>query len=217
MRATARRLLYAVSIAAVLAGCATSVASGGDPMAASVVRVDLFDGGHGSGVNIGGGIVLTAGHVGKGQKSVAIKDSNGIVHAADVLWVNEAYDVAALKYDGTDIESAHLSCRTTSIGEQVVAAGSPGQEDNIYIPGVIVSNERASGPWTVVVVASLAATGGISGGPVYAADGDVIGLVVGGQIGYVPRENNEYNLSQTGLAYVVPASAICGLLGREVM
>lgn len=214
------RTLLAIATAALLAGCASNVDStktGSVPdKAGSVVRVDLFDGGHGSGVYIGNGVVLTAGHVGNGQQTVTLKLDNGTVQFADVLWVNAKYDVSALKpVRGSDMQAAHLACRAPVVGESVTAAGSPGQEDNLYIPGAIVGAERQSKPWESVVVASLNMTGGISGGGVFDKYGDVVGIVVGGQLGVVGEKDGKYDLSQTGLSYVVPGDAICSLLGRS--
>jgi len=219
------RTLLAIATAALLAGCASNVdttktGSVAGEKAGSVVRVDLFDGGHGSGVYIGNGIVLTAGHVGYGQQTVTLKLDNGTVQFADVLWVNTKYDVAALKpVRGEDMTAAHLSCRAPAVGETITAAGSPGQEDNLYIPGAVAGAERKSNPWESVVVASLNMTGGISGGGVFDRYGDVVGIVVGGQLGVVGQADNpakrmDYDLSQTGLAYVVPGDAICSLMGR---
>jgi serine protease Do len=216
------RTLIAIATAALLCGCASNVDSinTGSTKASPVVRVDLFDGGHGSGVYIGNGIVLTAGHVGNGQQTVTLKLDDDTVQFADVLWVNTKYDVAALRpVRPQDMTAAHLSCRAPAVGEAITAAGSPGQEDNLHIPGAVVGAERKSNPWESVVIASLNMTGGISGGGVFDKYGDVVGIVVGGQLGVVgsadnPAKRMDYDLSQTGLAYVVPGDAICALMGR---
>lgn len=214
------RTLIAIAAAALLAGCAvnvdTTTTSAIKTTASSVVRVDLMDGGHGSGVYVGNGLVLTAGHVGRGQTVVTLKLDNGTAQAADVTWVNDTYDVAALRpVRPQDMRASRLSCRAPAVGEVITAAGSPGQEDNLHIPGAIVGAERKSGPWGSVVVASLNMTGGISGGGVFDKYGEVVGIVVGGQLGVVGEKDGKYDLSQTGLSYVVPGDAICGLLGRS--
>lgn len=215
----ARSIAAALIAASMLAGCASTdpIVTGGVPSASSVVRVDLLDGGHGSGVYIGNGIVVTAGHVAKGQKTVVVKLDNGTVQSAEVVWVNEAYDVAALRpIRPSDMRASELSCRAPMRGEVVVTAGSPGSEDNLYIPGTIVGSERTSGNWKSVVVASMPATGGISGGAVFDAYDNVVGITVGGMLGVASyNEDGTFDLSQTGLSYIVPGNAICDLLGRE--
>ena len=221
MRATARRLLYAASIAAVLAGCATSVASGGAAPTTSMVKIEAMDGSsHGSGVSIGGGMFLTAAHVVEGQKSVALHNEFGVVLAANVLWVNAEYDIAALRMVGDAdrpfaVESA-LDCRTPLIGESVMAAGNPGAEDGIFLPATVVGGERTRGNWTSIIPIASAVSPGSSGGPLYDVEGDVVGIVVGVQLAPLTIDKEVF-VTMTGLAYVVPASAICGLLGREAM
>lgn len=220
MRILAATLLAASALAVV--GCAakldasTTASVQRTPLASSVLRVDLPDGGHGSGVYIGNGVVITAGHVAKGQKTVMLHLDNGTVQSAEVLWVNEKYDVAALTpIFPTFITPSFLSCEKPTRGEAIVTAGSPGQENDLYIPGTIVGNERKSAPWESVVVAAMPATGGISGGAVFDQYDQVVGITVGGMIGaayYAP--DGKPDLSQTGLSYIVPGSAICGLLGR---
>lgn len=215
----ARSIAAALFAASMLAGCASTdpIETGGVPSASSVVRVDLMDGGHGSGVYIGNGIVVTAAHVAKGQKFVNLKLDNGTVQSAEVLWVNEAYDVAGLKpLRPGDMRASQLACRAPHRGEVVVTAGSPGSENDLYIPGTIVGNERESGNWKSVVVAAMPATGGISGGAVFDTYDNVVGITVGGMLGIAAfNEDGTFDLSQTGLSYIVPGNVICDLLGRE--
>jgi S1-C subfamily serine protease len=160
-------------------------------------------------------MIITAAHVVKGQTSATLKLDNGTVQAAEVLWINEKYDVAALApIHPKKIASSTLSCTNPVRGDAIVTAGSPGREDDLYIPGTVVGNERTSAPWESVVVAAMPATGGISGGPVFDDYGQVVGITVGGMLGIAAMKPDGYDLSQTGLSYVVPGSAICALLGR---
>jgi S1-C subfamily serine protease len=65
---------------------------------ATVVKVSVAEG-HGSGVNIGNGYIVTAAHVPGEAATVKIKTSGGKEFDADVLWVNHVYDVALLRAD----------------------------------------------------------------------------------------------------------------------
>lgn len=202
-------------LAIVLMAALFAITACGAPLASSVVRVDLMDGGHGSGVYIGNGIVITAGHVGIGQKTVMLHLDDGTVQSAEVLWVNQKYDVAALApIHPAAMQASQLSCRAPVRGDHVTTAGSPGREDDLYIPGEIVGDERKSDPWAAVVVAAMPATGGISGGAVFDHSGQVVGITVGGMLGLAGQHGDGLDLSQTGIAYIVPGSVICGLMGR---
>ncbi|MBZ9888140.1 serine protease [Mesorhizobium sp. BR1-1-3] len=231
MRILAATLLAASCLATVAAaGCAagtidpvtTSAVGDGcglmcpPPPASSVVRIDLSGGGHGSGVYIGNGVILTAAHVAKGEKMVMVKMDNGTVQSADVLWVNEAYDVAALApVHPNQMSPSPLSCRTPTVGDAIVAAGSPGDNDNLYIPGKIAGNERSNAVWKSVVVGNVTAGHGISGGGVFNDAGEVVGILVGGALDYTPDPvDGKFDLTSMGLAFIVPGSAVCGLLGR---
>lgn len=187
-----------------------------DKVAGSVVRVNVA-GGHGSGVALEGGIVITAAHVAKGNVTVQLVLSDGSAVAAEVLWINEKYDVAALAPVEPLSVGVKMACRASKVGEAVVAAGSPGIENNLFIPGSVVGAERKSGWWEKVILTNTAATGGISGGPLFDAQGDVLGIVVGGQIGVAGATGDQVDLTSTGIAYVVPSSAICMMLGREMV
>lgn len=224
MRILAATVLAASALAVV--GCASQLidpivtnaaAASINEQASSVVRIDLNSGGHGSGVYIGNGVIITAGHVAKGQKMVMVKMDNGTVQYADVLWVNEAYDVAALApANPNQMSSSPLSCRTPIVGDAVVAAGSPGTENDLYIPGKIAGNERGNSIWKSVVVGAVSASHGISGGGVFNDAGEVVGIMVGGPLDYTvdPAEGKPMDFTSTGLAYIVPGSAICKLMGR---
>lgn len=224
-----RRLLAATLLAAsalTVVGCSSQLldpivtnasASAINKQASSVVRVDLTDGGHGSGVYIGNGIILTAGHVAKDQKVVMVKMDNGTVQSADVLWVNADYDVAALAPVHPDqMMASFLSCGTPKIGDSIVAAGSPGNENDLYIPGKIAGAEHGNAVWKSIVVSSVPAGHGISGGGVFDDAGEVVGILVGGSLDYTvdPVDGRPLDLTSTGLSYIVPGSAICKLLGR---
>jgi S1-C subfamily serine protease len=51
---------------------------------------------------------------------------------------------------------------------------------------------------------------GMSGGPAYDQYGDVIGI----NVGVIDPHGEKDKASASGFAFVVPGSAVCGLLGR---
>lgn len=221
MRLT-RKLCALTAGISLLAACSSvdKIETASVPSAGSVVRINTMAAngqqGHGSGVYIGNDIIITAAHVVKGRSNVVLRLDNGASQGAEVLWINEEYDVAAVRPAAPSaMTAAPLDCRSPERGETIIAAGSPGGEDDLFIPGVVVGNLRKTGHWSQTIVVAMPATGGISGGPTFDAQGEVVGIVVGGMLGLAYQEGARMDLSQTGLSYVVPASAICLLLGRE--
>lgn len=53
---------------------------------------------------------------------MVIKADHGNQRWADVLWVNEAYDIALVRTSAVGLQTAHMSCRTLRLGEAVRAA-----------------------------------------------------------------------------------------------
>ncbi|WP_164903167.1 S1 family peptidase [Rhizobium leguminosarum] len=183
----------------------------------SVVMVNLADG-HGSGVHIGNGLVVTAAHVADGTKPIKIKSSDGAEADAEVLWANKAYDVALLSTKGKIPGSAEIDCRAPKLGDEIQAAGNPLNLEFVSSFGRIAGNVRKADPWREVVITDITTVMGVSGGPVFGKDGRVVGIAVG----VVPaplkiddgKGGTTYAPSLTGFGTAVPGSVICMLLGR---
>jgi hypothetical protein len=107
-RVVRKRFLVLIAAAAIGTVAASFMPS--KPQASATVFIDMGtklmvddDGphvvhGHGTGVSIGDGFVLTAAHVADdpdARDSLTITDSLGKDHAVEVLWANHNYDVAA--------------------------------------------------------------------------------------------------------------------------
>lgn len=180
------------------------------PTAISTVLVS--DGnGHGSGVHIGQGYILTAAHVVKGHDSMEIKDSAGNTQKGVVLWLNEVYDVALIHIDNSDgIHASPLICTPTfAVGDDVQAVGNPLNLEFIHTWGRVASNVGERGPWKSSLIVDMTIAPGMSGGPVLNKAGEVIGLAVG--IAVLP---SGFSQSALAISYVVPSSAVCNLLAR---
>lgn len=174
--------------------------------AASTVYVAMGEVAHGSGVHIGGGYVLTAAHVADDAtyKDLSITDSNGDKHAVEVLWANHKYDVALIKMDGADrVVSSHLACRGLTLGERLSFSGNPLDMLDITTYGQVGNKGPVEvGPWKAVTVISGQLIPGMSGGPAFDAQGDVVGI----NVGIV----NSYALS-----FIVPGSVVCSLMMHQ--
>lgn len=187
---------------------------------ASVVRVVLPDG-HGSGVNIGDGFIVTAAHVPGAATSVTIVTSAGKQVAADVLWVNKAYDIALLRTAEMIGKGSKLDCRSAKEGDVIQASGNPMGLEFVSSFGRVAGNARTFGNWKSVLITDIAIGPGSSGGPIFEPDGRVIGIVVAGAL--APLEGGKdaagadiYTPTMTGFGAVVPSAAVCMLLAREV-
>jgi S1-C subfamily serine protease len=169
-----------------------------------------LENGHGSGVHIGNGFIVTAAHVVGDAKEVQVKDKGGVFHKAEVLWANKASDIALLRTSPDGMGVAHISCIVTKAGSPIVAYGNPLAIEFVAAYGKIAGEARATGPWKSVYVTDITTVMGQSGGPVFAENGDLIGITVGvmsAQIGF--------SGSLVGYGFVVPSSEVCGLLARS--
>lgn len=172
----------------------------------STVKI-VLDAGHGSGVHIGNGYIITAAHV-VGDKAPRVKLDDGSEQEAAVMWTNKAHDIALLRTASTMSASA-LDCRVAANGEHVIARGNPTVLEFVSSAGRIAGAEREFGPWARVLPVDMTIVMGMSGGPIFAADGRVVGISVGvlvAQLGFAP--------SLTGFGAVVPSAAVCELLAR---
>jgi S1-C subfamily serine protease len=173
--------------------------------------------GHGSGVHIGGGYVLTAAHVVAGSLNapkdkplpVKIRDDKGGETDVEVLWSSERYDVALVRIEHPVMAAAPIECRAPSIGEAIVVQGNPGSMTWVSTWGRVGSAEQELGRWARAVVIDAAVLPGNSGGPAFTEDGNVIGIITGASTaGSFPV------LTAVGINIMVPAPVICELLAR---
>lgn len=210
-----RRVLFAIAIAglAALGITAHSYSHQKQPKAISTVLVS-DDSGHGSGVHIGNGYILTAAHVVENRDEMTITDSLGKAVKGAVLWKNKDYDVALIHVDDHEnLSRSRLSCHPVfAIGDRVEAVGNPVDLEWVHTWGRVSGRIEERGPWKLSVITDLAVGPGMSGGPVFDIRGNVIGLAVGisvAPLGMVP--------SIYGVSYIVPSQAICGLLASDAM
>jgi S1-C subfamily serine protease len=189
----------------------SQIAESRHSLAAPVLKV-LVNGGHGTGVHIGNGYIITAAHVVKDAHTLSVKRFGGESEDAEVLWANAAYDVALMRMKGRGPQAPLFCDRAPSIGDNVVAVGNPGPLEFIHSFGRVASDVATRLDFRASYIASIAISGGSSGGPVFDENGRVVGIAVAVAVaslgGFYP--------SQNGLAYVVPAhKGICTLMGND--
>lgn len=206
-----RTWLAGLLAATMLVGCSgvddmrTSAVDAVPGVMNGAVRIETGEG-LGSGVHIGNGLVITAAHVVKSARYVAVVDEHGAGTTGEVVWTNTAYDIAAVRYEASAPRD-YLACVSPKQGETVIAIGNPVGLQFITMRGYVAGVEREVGPWKTALLVDMTAISGMSGGPVYGASGDVIGITVG--------TLNAGN-GQGGMGIVVPGHIVCELMGRVV-
>ncbi|MDW9762138.1 serine protease [Sinorhizobium meliloti] len=174
----------------------------------TLVKITL-EGGHGSGVHIGNGYILTAAHAVKDAKTATLKTKDGKTRQAAVLWANTEYDIALLRSQDGNMDAAALDCRVAQAGDFITSYGNPLNVEFAAAFGRIAGEPRALGPWKSVFVTDITTVMGQSGGPVFDADGRLIGITVG-----VMGAPMGFSHSLVGYGFVVPSRAVCDLLAR---
>ena len=134
------------------------------------------------------GHVVTANHVVQNLSTVYVTLADGRSSTATVVGSSEASDVAVLKLDDTAISVAPTVTGDSSqvkIGESVIAIGNPFGLTETLTSGIVSHMDRfvritsdSGDRWIANLIQYDAAVNpGNSGGPLFNASGEVIGLV----------------------------------------
>lgn len=216
-----------LAVVAVLAVCAYANSPKPSPHFSgygSAVKVVLQDAnkqelGHGSGVYLGNGYVLTANHVVEGVKDagghviVKTEKLDTVSYEAEVLWQDKEYDVALVRVPNYFFGArAHLACGLPDpyVGLPVEAVGSPLNLDFIRTFGHIASNVRSGDKkiFKDYQIVDISIAPGNSGGPLFSmVDGELLGITNAGAIAMVG-----YGGSFVGMSYIVPRSTLCRVI-----
>lgn len=129
------------------------------------------------------GFILTNNHVIDDATSVKITLHNGDTHKASVIAADAQTDIAVLKIKADNLDPVELgSSESLSVGDLAVAIGNPlGTLAGTATDGIISGLEREitiSGKSMTLLQISASVNPGNSGGGVFNAHGDLIGLVV---------------------------------------
>lgn len=148
----------------------------------------LRDDGHGSGVVIstkGAAYIITAAHnLTLGHGAVRV-EAGGKIQPAQVMWLNIESDVALLRVDdlGASQASAKLACRAPVISEPITVEGSPLSMSFVRTNGFVASDIVPTLPnWNASFAIDAAISPGNSGGPIYDAKHEVLGIAIGMQV-----------------------------------
>ena len=157
--------------------------------------------GQGSGFIVSAdGIILTNAHVVRDANEVTVKLTDRREYRAKVLGSDAKTDVAVLRIEAKNLPVVRMGdAKALRVGEWVLAIGSPFGFENSVTAGVVSAKGRAlpdeNGNLVPFIQTDVAVNPGNSGGPLFNARGEVIGI-------------NSQIFSQTGgyqgLSFAIP-------------
>ncbi|NLE04309.1 MAG: PDZ domain-containing protein [Crenarchaeota archaeon] len=131
-------------------------------------------------------VVLTNNHVVDGVVNITITFANGNAYSAEVLGADGYADLAVLSVDAPDCEYCPLeiiSSSTLNVGDTLVAVGGPYGLAGTMTSGIVSALNRTitedmSGSYPIadVIQTSTPINSGNSGGPLFNANGEVVGI-----------------------------------------
>jgi len=156
-----------------------------DEIMQSVVHIGTDAGWQGSGVYVGKGLILTAGHVIEGGWSFTVTFEDGTIRESCKSYQESMTDVGFIYLEDYDGYSLGFNSDECNRGDDVYIFGSPfGWEYNFSVTkGIISSINRDCGGFfgdKIMFQSDAASYPGNSGGPVTDDEGEIIGILVGG-------------------------------------
>ena len=125
------------------------------------------------------GVILTNAHVVDGASEVRVKLTDKREFAATVIGIDKTSDVAVLKIDAKDLPTVTIGDPSKArVGEWVLAIGSPFGFENSATAGIVSARARSlpDQGYVPFLQTDVAVNPGNSGGPLFDADGAVIGV-----------------------------------------
>lgn len=125
------------------------------------------------------GVILTNAHVVNGAQEVTVKLTDRREFKAKVIGADKQTDIAVLKIEANNLPTVRLGDPSQMrVGEPVVAIGSPYGFENTVTAGIVSAKSRSLPDDTYVpfIQTDVAVNPGNSGGPLFNANGEVIGI-----------------------------------------
>lgn len=214
---TGAALLFGFAVAYTIAAPQTYPAPDLTP-----VRLSINGEGQASGVAIGPRTILTAGHagekVGEGGKAGALfpDGSQHVVIATDVkVWKEKKIDYAIMTTKTDLPHYTALKCDPLKVTEEFWGISNPEDfyflKDRFRVLSTDPRNAHFPEPYLITVTGYMSE--GASGGPLYAEDGRVVGILVAYFSTNVLTNRGPRRVPLGAVGWVVPASEICKHMG----
>jgi putative serine protease PepD len=161
------------------------------------------------------GHIVTNEHVVDGAQSVSVRFWDGSTYDATVVGADPSTDLAVIKVDAPDgvlVPLAVGDSDALTVGEGVVAIGSPFGLENTLTTGVVSAlNREMSSPNGFTISNSIqtdaAINHGNSGGPLLNAAGEVVG---------VNTQIRSDSGGSDGIGFAIPASTISSIVPQII-
>jgi serine protease Do len=206
-----------------------------DKMMASVVKIEAIDDkneemGHGSGVYIENGLILSVNHVFAGEKGSKIakfiaKMPDGTIFDLKIVKLIPEKDIAFLEpiKAGKALKKSKLSCTSPKLGDDIISMGNPTFLEFITTFGKVAGHKVSNSVTEFnIIPTDLVVAPGMSGGPTFNVKGEVIGLndaILTGPAGIALAPNDPDDPSKgveprkmssyTGISMLIPGDDIC--------
>jgi serine protease Do len=125
------------------------------------------------------GLILTNAHVVAGAQEVTVKLSNHQEYKAKVLGSDKTSDIAVLKIDARDLPTVQLgNSDQIAVGDYVLAIGEPFGLEETATAGIVSAKGRSlpGDGYVPFIQTDAAVNPGNSGGPLFDANGRVVGI-----------------------------------------
>jgi serine protease Do len=124
------------------------------------------------------GLILTNAHVVHGANRVTVTLSDHREFKAKVLGQDAATDVAVIKIDAKALPTVHMTASTSlQVGDYVLAIGAPYGLEETATAGIVSAKGRSLNDQSVQFIQTdVAVNPGNSGGPLFDAYGNVVGI-----------------------------------------
>jgi S1-C subfamily serine protease len=200
--------LIGLSLATALTACAA-----GRPdvelLNRSTVLVEHVQG-HGTGTIVGPNAVLTAYHVVQ-ESPLEITFFAGQAARGKVVWQNAILDLALVEVDVPDgYPVPEWSCADLHAGQHLVSVGHPTQSRWVAVGGYLPASETFGDIGLVSLGFPIGL--GTSGGPVFDADGRVVGVALAILAERSSASALYDRYQDTGIGLMLPATAFCNAI-----
>ncbi len=125
------------------------------------------------------GYIMTNAHVVAQADEIVVKLHDNRELDAKIVGVDERSDVGLLKIDATDLPTATIgNSDELQVGEWLLAIGAPFGLDYTATQGIVSALDRSlpNDTYTAFIQTDVAVNPGNSGGPLFNADGEVVGI-----------------------------------------
>jgi serine protease Do len=123
------------------------------------------------------GMIMTNAHVVDGADEVLVTLTDKREFKAKIIGADKRSDVAVVKIDATGLPAVKVGdVGRLSVGEWVMAIGSPFGLENSVTAGIVSAKQRDTGDYLPFIQTDVAINPGNSGGPLINMRGEVVGI-----------------------------------------